>query len=216
MEKGDSATMNELNRKVMLGWLAGLFLFLWMGYFFGYFVATDKAMSGLKQREADWDSKSETFQSQKRSLSEELDRMKTASADQGNELREARLKIESLKRELLEAQSAVQTVKLPLLDKISNLEASNALQAAALDEVHKLLAAKRIVPSDSFQMQSPLTLKQIVTAKQAFNDIQHEVAAGNFKGLNLTTGYQKLRTIFDNPDLEHLIGVHDAASGQSQ
>jgi hypothetical protein len=216
MEKGDFATMNELNRKVVFGWVIGLFLFLWMGYFFGYFVATDKAMSGLKQREADWESNSRTFQSQNRSLSEELARLKSNFADKENELRAAQLKSESLKRELVQAQLTVKTVEEVLYGKISRLEEANALQKAALDEAHKLLVAKRIVSSDHFQIESPLTIKQIVTAKQAFNDIQHEVAAGNYKGLNLTNGYQKLRAIFDTPDLEHLIGLYDAAKGQSQ
>ena len=201
--------MEEFNRKVIFGWMAGLFLFLWMGYFFGYFVATDKAMVGLKHREAEWASKSETFQSQNRSLSEELAHLKSTAADKENELKEAQLKIEGLKREQIQT---VKTVEELLRGKITRLEEANALQKAALDEAHKLLIAKRIVSSEHFPIESPLTIKQIITAKQAFNDIQHEVAAGNFKGLNLTLSYQRLKTIFDNPDLEELIRMHDAAT----
>ncbi|WP_147263510.1 hypothetical protein [Roseimicrobium gellanilyticum] len=197
-------------------WLAVICICAGVTYAGGYFVAMDQAMIALKQKEADWESKSKASKERESSLSGELGRLKLTFLDRERELSEAQTKIESLKRELSQTQTALQTTRQPLLDKISKLELSLTWESAALREAQLILAKKRLIPMEGVELQSPLTLKQVITAKQAFNDIQHEVAAGNFKGLNLTVGYQRLRAIFDNPDLDQLIGLHDAARGQSQ
>lgn len=202
--------MDERDRKLMFGWMVGLFLFLWMGYFFGYFVATDKAVSGLKQKEEGWKSKFEEAQSRHRTVATELDRMKAAFAEQKAELNEARQNILGLKLELGRAQMGKQSLEAML----APLEEALSVKHAQLRDIEQHLVRITSMKDDLNSLQSPLSIKQIVTAKQAFNDMQHEVAAGNFKGLNLTPAYQRLRSIFDNPDLDKLIGLYDAVSGQ--
>jgi hypothetical protein len=216
MEKGGFLTMEDFNRKIMVGSLAGLFLFLWMGYFCGYFVATDKAMTGVEQREAEWDSHSKTAKARANNLSRENAGLTVKLQDLEREMQELRLKNETLQRQARQAQTDLSKVRGPMQENITQLERSLAWKSVELSEAHALLAKKRMVPTDHFQIPSPLTVQQIVTAKNAFHDIQHEVAAGNFKGLNLVNGYQRLKTIFDNPDLEHLVGAYDTAKGEGR
>jgi hypothetical protein len=51
--------------------------------------------------------------------------------------------------------------------------------------------------------------------KNSFHDIQHEVAAGNFKGLDLTNACQRLKAIFENPGLEDLSTAYDEAKARA-
>lgn len=56
-----------------------------------------------------------------------------------------------------------------------------------------------------------LSMEQMANIKLHFNDLQREVAAGNFKGLALTPAYQELRKVFDHPDFDRLVRWHDAS-----
>jgi septal ring factor EnvC (AmiA/AmiB activator) len=202
--------MDAPDRKLMFGWMVGLFLFLWMGYFFGYFVATDEAVSGLKQKEEGWKSKFEEAQSRYRTVATELDRAEKASAHQKEQLNEAHQAIVGLKLDLGRAQEAKQSLET----RIALLEEALNVKHAQLRDIEQQLVRIASMSGNLNTLQSPLSIKQVITAKQAFNDMQHEVAAGNFKGLNLTPAYQRLRSIFDNPDLDKLIGLYDSVHGQ--
>ncbi|HSI63289.1 MAG TPA: hypothetical protein VLE43_09215 [Candidatus Saccharimonadia bacterium] len=208
--------MEIFNRKMMVGWITGLFLFLWMGYFFGYFVATDKAVEGLKEREAKWEQQSKAFRERQTQDATELAKLNSTLTDQGEELKVLRLKYENLQRDLQRVKTAAQKNGNEQEGKIASLEAFAAMKMAELKEAHRVIAQKNLISTDRFDLHSPLTLKQIVTAKNAFHDIQHEVAAGNFKGLDLTNGYQRLKAIFESPDLEQLEGAYDTAKGEGR
>lgn len=89
------------------------------------------------------------------------------------------------------------------------------MEAAERDRARQVVRAKTALENMSrLREDGPLTLEQIATAKQAFNDIQQEVAAGKFKELALTNGYQRLREIFDHPELADLIREFDTVKGE--
>jgi hypothetical protein len=197
-------------------WLAVICICASVTYAGGYFVATDQAMTGLKQREAEWGSQSKAAKEHAGKLSRENAELTAKLQDRAREMQELRWKNENLQSQASRAQTDLSKVRGPMQEKITQLERSLAWKSVELSEAHALLAKKRIVPADNFEIQSPLTLQQIVTAKNAFHDIQHEVAAGNFKGLSLVNGYQRLRTIFDNRDLDMLLGAYDTAKGEGR
>lgn len=197
-------------------WLAVICICAGVTYAGGYFVATDQAMTGLQQRQAEWDSQSKTAKEHAGNLSRENAELTAKLQDREREMQELRWKNENLQSQASRAQTDLSKVRGPMQEKITLLEGAITVKSAELREAHVLLAQKRIVALDNFQMQSPLTLQQIVTAKNAFHDIQHEVAAGNFKGLSLVNGYQRLKTIFDNRDLDILVGTYDTAKGEGR
>jgi hypothetical protein len=197
-------------------WLGIILICAGVTYAGGYFVATDQAMTGLKQREAEWDSQSKAAREHAGALSRENAELTAKLEDHERQMQELRLKNENLQSQASRAQADLSKVRGPMQENITQLERSLAWKSVELSAAHALLAKKRIVPTDHFQMQSPLTLQQIVTAKNAFHDIQHEVAAGNFTGLNLVNGYQRLKTIFDNRDLDIFVGTYDTAKGEGR
>jgi DNA repair exonuclease SbcCD ATPase subunit len=208
--------MENPNGKIMFAWLIGLFLFLWMGYFGGYFVATNEAMDALKQREGVWESKVEAHKGQITSAQAEVAKAESAATEARNEMIGLQKQVRDLKRELDQVKMETSKEVHFLVEKITNLEEVLSLKADEVRKANQKLAQGNMNAAALADLESPLTVKEIVTAKQSFNEIQHEVAAGNFKGLNLTIGYQRLRTIFDNPEMDRVLGIYDTAKGDSQ
>jgi len=63
--------------------------------------------------------------------------------------------------------------------------------------------AARNKPSESAGIvEGPLNAAQALTLKRAFEDLQGEVAADKYPGLALTDGYQNMKKILSNPEIE--------------
>ena len=208
--------MENPNGKTMFAWLIGLLLFLWMGYCGGYFVATNEAVAALKQREGVWETKVVAHKGQIASAQAEVTRAESAATEAHNKMIGLQKQVRDLKRELDQVKVETSKEVRSLVGKMINLEAALSLKADEVRKANQKLAQGNMNAAALADLESPLTVKEMVTAKQSFNEIQHEVAAGNFKGLNLTIGYQRLRQIFDNPDLDHVIGIYDTAKGEGR
>lgn len=182
----------------------------------GFFVATDRAMSQLREREARWETQSKASRAREDKLSREFAVLNVKLTDRDEELTNLRRNVESLTADLQRVKTTAQKEKDDKEAEVSLLEQALTVKAAYMDQLHREMAKRNAMALDSFDLQSPLSIKQVVTAKNAFHDIQHEVAAGNFKGLDLTNGYQRLRTIFDNPDLESLSAGYDAVKERAR
>ncbi|RBP40327.1 hypothetical protein DES53_10833 [Roseimicrobium gellanilyticum] len=139
--------------------------------------------------------------------------LKSTLTDKEAELVELRSQVAELNLNLRDAESAARQALDRREHAIKSLEAYVNLRDEQIELARRLVEKKDALVLGAFEFQSPLTLTQIVTAKNSFHDIQHEVAAGNFKGLDLTNAYQRLKAIFENPDLEELNIAYDEAKG---
>ncbi|QIF01710.1 hypothetical protein [Roseimicrobium sp. ORNL1] len=191
-------------------WLAIMAICASITYAGGFFVATDRAMSQLKEREATWEAQARASRSREDKLSRELAVLNVKLTDKDEEMTNLRKKVESLTTDLQRVTTTAQKDKDDKEAEISLLEEALTSKAERAAQLYREVARRTAMAVDSFDLQSPLSIEQVVTAKNAFHDIQHEVAAGNFKGLALTNGYQRLKTIFENPDLEGLSAGYDA------
>jgi hypothetical protein len=195
-------------------WLAIMAICASVTYAGGFFVAADRAMSQLKEREAAWQVQSKASRVREDKRSRDLAVLNARLADRDEELTSLREKVEHLTADLQRVETSAQKDKADNEAKISLLEEALTERDARANALRREVARSMAV--DSFDLQSPLSIKQVVTAKHAFHDIQHEVAAGNFKGLALTNGYQRLKAIFENPDLDALSASYDAVNEGSR
>jgi hypothetical protein len=141
----------------------------------------------------------------------DLAEVKSTLAERNAELVGLRAQVAELTVDLRNSETALHQIQERRENVIASLEAYITLKDHQLEAARHLIARKDAIALQAFDLQGPLTLKQIVTAKNSFHDIQHEVAAGNFKGLDLTNAYQRLKAIFDNPELEDLGIAYDEA-----
>jgi hypothetical protein len=141
----------------------------------------------------------------------DLAEVKSTLTKRNAELASLHEQVTQLTVDLRNSEAAMQRAQERREHIIASLEAYVTLKDQQLKVARDLMAKKDAIALGAFDLQGPLTLKQIVTAKNSFHDIQHEVAAGNFKGLDLTNAYQRLKAIFENPELEDLGIAYDEA-----
>ena len=144
----------------------------------------------------------------------DLTKVKSTLATRDAELAGLHQQMSELANDLQKAEKDAARAKNMRERTIESLESALVLKEAQLELASRLIVKKDAMALEAFEFQSPLTLKQIVIAKNSFHDIQHEVAAGNFKGLDLTNAYQRLKAIFENPELEDLNIAYDEAKAQ--
>jgi hypothetical protein len=102
-------------------------------------------------------------------------------------------------------------------DKISDLTMKLRQFELGQEQKDKLAKLQMARAKDAFgriDSRRPLTVDEVVTIAHAFRDIQHQVAAGEFPGLNLTVAYGRLKELLDNADIDRLIADYDTATGR--
>ncbi|QIF01711.1 hypothetical protein [Roseimicrobium sp. ORNL1] len=73
-------------------WLTVIGIFMGLGFAGGYLVASNHASTGLKKREAEWNSKSASYFAQENKLTAELAALKSTLSDRDKELATLRKK----------------------------------------------------------------------------------------------------------------------------
>lgn len=184
-----------MNTKLVAATSAAAFLGVLGGYLMGH-RETDRLRLGFEAE----------AQILERAASASALETQKAESD-ARQLAEKLAGLEKSRAQLLELSNSQQKEIRDLTVKLHVFELVRAEheKAAQLEAVRMKQAFARI------DDRTPLSVDQVVSIAQAFHEIEHHVAAGEFPGLALGNAYQRLKALLDNTEIERLIADYDTA-----
>ncbi|RBP40328.1 hypothetical protein DES53_10834 [Roseimicrobium gellanilyticum] len=155
-------------------WLVVIGIFMGLGFAGGYLVAANQTSTAFKKQEKEWSVKSKAFVSQNNKQTAELASAKEQLTRKEGELAERLKKETAAVRELRELQATLESEREENASRMAELKAH----------------------LDIDRRQQGL-VQQFLKAKQGFTNIKIELAAGHFKGLRESSGFQILSAAFE-------------------